>query len=391
MSRRPLRIIALGMMGQSPFGGQAWMHLHWLLGLHHLGHEVWYIEDSAAWPYHPVQNRLTNDCQYAVDHVARAMEQIGLENRWAYRLAERPQECWGLTAKKVDELYATCDLLLNITGGTILREEHLAAPLRVYLETDPVTAELRLAAGEVFARECFDAHHRVATYGENYGAADCRVPLGDLKIVKTRQPIDLAYWPACETPDARFFTTIGNYRQQGCDIEYDGETYRWSKHHEWEKVIDLPRLTDQDFELAVMINEPGDRETLEGHGWHVISPFRMSLDVFGAYPRYIRQSRAEFTVAKDQNVRLRSGWFSERDVCYLASGKPVVTQDTGFGKYLPTGRGLFAFRAVEEAAAAIEEINRDYRAHCQRARQIAEEQFECRQVARRLLRDIGLA
>ena len=125
-------------------------------------------------------------------------------------------------------------------------------------------------------------------------------------------------------------------------------------------------------------------------GWRLISPAEMSLDPFGAYRRYIQGSRGEFTVAKDQNVRLRSGWFSERAVCYLASGKPVVTQDTGFSNVLPTGEGLFAVEDVEQAAAAIDEINGDYRRHSEAAREIAAEHFEARAVAARLLAEVGL-
>src|SRR5262249_14285629 len=150
---------------------------------------------------------------------------------------------------------------------------------------------------------------------------------------------------------APFFTTIGNYRQDGNDVEYKGEIYRWSKHHEWEKFSQLPRRTTQPFELAMMPDDRADRERLQADGGRLISPLRMSLDVFGAYAAYFRRSRAEFTVAKDQNVRLRSGWFSERDACYLACGKPVVAQDTGFSNLLPTGEGLFAFTTMDEAVA----------------------------------------
>jgi len=138
-------------------------------------------------------------------------------------------------------------------------------------------------------------------------------------------------------------------------------------------------------------DRPEDRARLESYGWRLVPPLEMSLDIFGAYRDYFRRSRAEFTVAKDQNVRLRSGWFSERDACYLASGKPVVAQDTGFGRLLPTGEGLFAFRNADEALAAVEAINSDYPRHCRAARAIAEEYFEARAVAGRLLRDIGAA
>lgn len=174
-------------------------------------------------------------------------------------------------------------------------------------------------------------------------------------------------------------------------MEYNGEVYRWSKHHEWEKFLGLPRCTKQPFELAMNVDDWASRERLEAHGWALVSPLQMSLDVFGDYPAYFRRSRAEFTVAKDQNVRLRSGWFSERDACYLACGKPVVAQDTGFGNVLPTGEGLFAFTTMGEALGAIEAINGDYRRHCEATRTIAEEYFEARSVAARLLSNIGLA
>ncbi|MCG3147248.1 MAG: hypothetical protein PCFJNLEI_00687 [Verrucomicrobiae bacterium] len=386
---KKLRIVVMGMMGQCPLGGQTWMHLHWLLGFHRLGHEVWYIEDSTAWPYDPVQNTVTDDCRYAAQHLATSLERVGLKDRWGYRLAERANQVYGLTGARMNELFATCDVLVNITGGVDLRAEHLAAPLRVYVETDPVTAELRLANGDEHTRIAFDNHHVLATYGENYGAPDCGVPLNGRTYVKTRQPIDLERWPMAYDPAARYFTTIGNYRQSGSDVTYGGQVYFWSKHHEWDKFLDLPHRTPQLFELAMSANAE-DRARLEAHGWRLTDAFTMSCDVFGAYPEYIRRSRAEFTVAKDQNIRLRSGWFSERDVCYLASGKPVITQDTGFGCALPKGEGLFAFQTMPEVLAAIEAINADYEHQCRAARRIATDYFECTGVARRLLADIGM-
>jgi hypothetical protein len=319
------------------------------------------------------------------------MTRIGLPGRWAFRLADRADACWGLRATEIDELYTTCDLLLNVVGATDLREQHLRAQLRVYIQTDPVTSELRLANRDEHTRVEFSKYQRIFSYGENYGAQDCGVPLNSIAYGKTRQPIDIIFWPMAYTPDSRFFTTIGNYRQEGSDVEYQGQIFRWSKHHEWNKFIDLPRLTEQAFQLALKVDRTEDRNMLEAHGWRVVSPLEMSLDAFGAYPQYFRESRAEFTVAKDQNVRLCSGWFSERDVCYLASGKPVVAQDTGFSKIIPTGRGLFGVGSVEEAATAVAEINRDYEAHCKGARQIAEDYFEGRKVAGRLLIDLGLA
>jgi len=385
-----LRIVVLGSMGRCPFGGQTWMYLNWLLGLHRCGHEVWYVEDEEIWPHHPVKNETTDDCTYAVGHVASSMAHIGMPDQWVYRLAGRQGACWGLSEIRLAELYSSCDVVLNVAGETALREEHLKARLRVYLECDPVTAELKLANGDRNVREAFDRHHVFATYGENYAAEDCGVPLNGITYRKTRQPVALDFWPAVFSPDARFFTTIGNYRQAGWDVAYNGQTYSWSKHHEWEKFLRLASLTAQPFELGLKIDDSRDQDRLEAHGWRVVSPLRMSLDVFGAYQEFIRRSRAEFTVAKDQNVRLRSGWFSERDACYLACGKPVVAQDTGFSKILPTGKGLYAFTTIEQALSAIEAINSDYQGNCTAARAIAEDYFAAEKVASRLLQDIGL-
>jgi hypothetical protein len=391
-----LRLVVLGMMGRSPFGGQTWLYLNWLRAFSRMGHDVYYVEDDCIWPYDPEQDTATSDCRYAVRHIASCMERIGLPDKWAFRLAPppwsagEPAETWGMSALQLDELYRSSDALLNVVGATALRADHLAAPYRVYVQCDPVTVELQLAAGDEKTWVPFENHDVILTYGENYGAPDCDVPLGERAYFKTRQPVDLDLWPMCYGEDARYFTTIGNYRQSGMDVEYRGDVYHWSKHHEWEKFLEIPRRTSQPFELALKIDDPADRARLEDHGWRTVPPLPMSLDVFGAYPDYIRGSRGELTVAKDQNVRLRSGWFSERDACYLASGKPVVAQDTGFSNVLPTGEGLFAFSSTDEAVAAVEQINADYPRHCRAAREVAAEYFEAARVGADLLEQIGL-
>jgi hypothetical protein len=174
---------------------------------------------------------------------------------------------------------------------------------------------------------------------------------------------------------------------------YDGERYSWSKHQEFVKYLLLPERTGQEFALALAIDDPKMIEVtvqlLRRHGWVVDDALRLSGDI-DTYREYIWQSRGEFTVAKDMNVRLRSGWFSDRSASYLAAGKPVVTQETGFSKYLPTGRGLFAFDCFDEAAVAIDMINSDYQQHSRAARAIAEDYFDANKVLRKLTRDVGL-
>jgi hypothetical protein len=390
MAGSRLTLVVLGMMGRAPFAGQTWLYLNWLRAFSRLGHDVYYVEDDTVWPYDPEAETVTDDCSYAVRHVARSLEAIGLTDRWAFRLADRDAACWGMPEPELRELYRRCDALLNVVGATDLREDHLQAPFRIYVETDPVGSQLRLAQGDRHTEEAFANHHVIATYGENYGAPDCGVPLDGREYVSTRQPVDLELWPMAYDVHAPVFTTIGNYRQEGCDVEWQGTLYRWSKHHEWERFMELPQRTRQAFEMALMHSTAEDRARLRAAGWRLTPSLEMSLDIFGAYPRYIRGSRGEFTVAKDQNVRLRSGWFSERDVCYLASGKPVVTQDTGFSNILPTGEGLFAIDELPDAAEAIAQINADYRRHCEAARAIATEYFDAPRVAGALLDAVGL-
>ena len=185
------------------------------------------------------------------------------------------------------------------------------------------------------------------------------------------------------------FTTVANWRQSGKDIEWQGERYAWSKHLEFLKFLELPRRSDQSFELALSCDDPGALDLLRTHGWRVVEALALSREV-EPYRDYIRASRGEFTVAKDQNIRLLSGWFSDRSACYLAAGRPVLTQDTGFGNVLPTGRGLFGFSTMEDVLAALDAIRGDYEGHCRAAREIAAEYFAAEKVVGSLLERAGL-
>ncbi|HWO41713.1 MAG TPA: hypothetical protein VNO43_07920, partial [Candidatus Eisenbacteria bacterium] len=278
-------------------------------------------------------------------------------------------------------------------------------------ETDPVLPQVEVANGNAFYIELLEAHTHHFTFAENLGAADCGVPLDRFNYRPTRQPIVLDWWTQGSSTSfqggARLsdrFTTIASWRQTGKDFEWDGETYTWSKHHEFLKFIDLPRKTTERLELALalkgskrerdgtwVLHDDGDAKAMElmkSHGWRIVDGLALSREV-SSYRDYILGSRGEFTVAKDQNVRLRSGWFSDRSACYLAAGRPVVTQDTGFGRFLPTGEGLFAFSTMEDILAAFAAISRDYERHCRAARAIAERHLSAETVLQKLVDEIG--
>jgi len=392
MAQERKLLVVLGMMGRCPFGGQTWLYLNWLRGLLKHGHDVYYVEDDATWPYDPRVDTIIDDPSYAVAHIGGAMKRIGLEGRWAYRpLYRGTEECYGLSVDRLRKLYRDCDALLNVCGATVLNDDHRNARRRVYVETDPVTNQLELASGKEKTRAVLAEHDTIVTYGENYGEPDCGVPVvEDLTYRKTRQPIDLDLWPMAFDAKPAHYTTIGNWKQKGHDVEWNGQTYYWSKHHEFLKFITLPRRRPKEsFELCVNIDDEADRKRLLENGWRVTSPLKLSLDPWG-YQEFFRGSRAEWTVAKDQNVRLRSGWFSERDACYLASGKPVIAQSTGFEKFLPCGEGLFAFRTMDDILAAVDIIETDYPRACRAAREIAVEHLEAGRVCAKFLEDIGL-
>jgi len=367
------RVVVLGIMGRTPFAGVAWQVLHYLEGFRRLGFEVHYVEDTGDWPYDPVQNTITDDCRYAVDHISR--------------------------------LFEGADALVNLTGATVLRDEHLQVPVRVYLETDPVLAQIEVAQDRQFTIDVLTAHTHRFTYGENLGAPDCGIPLQRFDYRPTRQPIVLEWWtPAAglspsgsrQLPTGGRFTTISSWQQSGKDIEWNGETYTWRKDLEFLKFIDLPHRTNQPLELALAPGDAGATrsfaqamELLTSHGWSVVDAIALSRDIL-PYRDYILNSYGEFTVAKDQYTRLRSGWFSDRSVCYLAAGRPVITQETGFSKYLPTGRGLFAFRTMDHILEAIHEINADYSRHSKAALEVAHEYFAAERVLASMMERAGL-
>jgi len=385
--REPL--LVLGIVGQYPMAGVAWQALHYLLGFRQLGWDVYYVEDSGAPPYDPRIGGPTEDCTYAVGYVADVMRRFGLEERWVYVDMMR-DETHGLSRGRLAELYRSAAGIVNLCGATAPRAEHRQGARLVYVETDPVYEQLRIATGAAPSLEFLSAHDVLFTYGENLGAPDCPVPLERFTWRTTRPPVVVDCWEGQPDPSAVFFTSIASWENKGKDITFRGETYQWSKHVNFLRFLDLPRHTPQPFRLAMDPADAAVEARIRGAGWQLTDPQPISRDV-DAYRAFIQGSRGEFTVAKDIYVRPRSGWFSDRSVCYLAAGRPVVTQDTAFGTRIPTGEGLFAYATMDEAVDALARVNADYARHSAAARRVAREHFGAEPVLGRLLADAGLA
>ena len=385
-------------MGRIPFAGMAWEALHYLEGFRRLGHDVYYIEDTWEWPFNPEKNAVTNDNRYTLNYLAHLMAWCGMSDRWAYRAVEEDGRVYGLSESEFVRVFEQADALINLTASTELHEEHFKVPVRVYLQTDPGANEIKTAKGHSTTLDLLRAHTHFFNFAENLRAPDCGLPPGPFPYRLTRQPIVLDWFtpPSCQPSNHRNgssgtlrFTTVGNWKQTGYDVEWNGETYTWSKHTEFLKFLDLPSRIGQPVELALASAGKKATHLLVSRGWRVVDAYPLTTDIL-PYRDYIFGSDGEFTVAKDQNVRLRSGWFSERSASYLTAGKPVITQDTGFGRVIPTGEGLFAFNTMEEIVAAFEAIKTDYKRHSRAARAIAEEYFRAETVLAKFIEELGI-
>lgn len=389
MSGRP-KIVLLGMMTNMPVAGVVWQTLHYLVGFERLGYETYYVEAHARNPSMFMSDPTDDGSGRAADFIDRTLRRFDLAGQWAYLALHDDRRCYGMTDEQLTALYRDAAMVVNLHGGTMPLADHVAHDRFVYLETDPVQLQVELLDGLQEALDFIAPHSTLFSFGENLGNPDCGLPVAEgFEFVPTRQPVVLDWWEGFGDVGGDTFRTVGNWRQQWRDVSFSGATYTWSKHFEFEKFLDLPTRTGQPFELALSRYEDEDRAMLESHGWAVVSGLDVSRDI-DDYRRYIADARGEWTVAKEQNVRLRTGWFSDRSATFLAAGRPVITQDTGFGNTLPTGEGLFSVQTLDDAERAVERINSDYPRACRAARDVAREYFDSDRVLADVLDRVGL-
>jgi hypothetical protein len=382
------KIIVFGILFWYPLGGVTFQFLHYLIGLRRLGYDPYYIEDSGRWVYDPALNDLSPEAEGNVAAVAPILEAHGFRDRWAFRGHYPGGRCYGLSESRILALYREADGFLNVTGAQEIRDEHLRCPRRVYVESDPFASQVRVAQGDAKTIATLAAHDAHFSFGENLGAADCDVPIERFHWQPTRQPVVLDLWNHFDGPRTAAYTTITTWHNRGKDVRYRGDTYYWTKDREFRKFLDLPRQRSLTFELAAGV--PDDvRRLLHRKGWRQVDSVAVSKDA-ASYRTYIQRSRGEFTVARDQYVRPNTGWFSDRSVCYLAAGRPVITQETGFSKFVPSGRGLFGFRDMDGILTAIDAVESDYEGHCRAAREVAAEYFAAEKVVGNLMERAGL-
>jgi hypothetical protein len=377
---RPPVAILVGFIGKLPLAGMALYNLHYAAGLRELGYDVFYVEQENA-PgeyYDPVQNVMTEEVSTGL---AFLQSVVGVDR---VAVIDRQGRCHGAGWRAFDDAVATADFVLNVADATWIAQLE-RCPRRAFVDGDPLFTQVSMLSGGATA-EALRHYGVLFTYAARMNRSDCTVPRVDRDWIATRPVVSTAMWRVVPTADASRLpvTTVMNWSAWS-DIELDGRVYG-QKGREMTRFIDLPERARQPFALAV--GGPAPREELTARGWTLVNP----LDVTGtleAYRAFIDGSSADLGIAKHAYVASRSGWFSDRSLCYLASGRPVLHQDTGFNDWLPVDHGVLTFSDPESLLDALKRLERDYVQHASAARETAETHFEARTVIGRMLDDAG--
>lgn len=373
-----LKILCSGCFVRGPLGGLCWHHLQYLLGFKRLGHDVTFFEHY-GWPkscFDPARNAETSDPAYGIAFTKALLDHYGFEGRWCY-LAE-DGTVYGKRREQLAQICRECDVYLNLSNVNWIPELE-ECNRRVLVDTDPVLTQ----TGAFGMHVPFSHYDMLFTYGANVHRVGCEMPTGGARWMPTRQPVALDAWPVTRTDSSAPFTTVMNFKAYR-DVEYEGRVYG-QKDRQFEPFYSLPRETGETMELA--LNAPAlVRDRLHAGGWRLQDALEITRDPW-SYQRYIRDSRAEFSVAAHAYVSTQCGWFSDRSASYLASGRPVIVEDAGFSRWLPVGSGVIPFSTREEAVAGLEEVNSRLEFHSRAAREIAETYFDARVVLSSLLED----
>ena len=377
-----LRVIVLGYVVRGPLGGMVASNLQYLIGLMRLGHDVYFVEDSDDYVscYDPSIDDMTTDPTYGLGFAGRSFDRIGLGGNWAYHDAHTSR--WlGPAADRIPSVISSADLVLNLCGVNPLRPWLLEVPARILVDEDPGFTQIRHLTDPA-ARATAALHTAFFSFAENIGGPLSKVPDDGFSWGPTRQPVVADSWPVAPPKPEGKFTTLMQWESYSTPV-FAGVRYG-QKRESFRPYLDLPRHTGPVLELAISRLPTSDRKLLIANGWSLTDQTVPSRDPC-AYQRFVHDSKAEFSVAKEGYVVSRCGWFSERSACYLATGRPVVVQDTGFTRWLNSDRGLLAFRSPEEAAAGVEEVISHYPLHCRAAREVAESFFNAETILASLL------
>jgi hypothetical protein len=378
------RIVVGSYAVQFPLGGYLSWVLQWLLGLHELGHDVYFVE-KANWPdacFDPIRNVMSDDCTYGVQTIDAMMKRYAMDDRWCF--VDSAQRYHGLSRASIASIFDSADLFVDMGSHGSWLAEASRSGLRVLIDGEPGATQIKMQK-KLEAGQALLEYDHYYTVGLNIGAEACSAPTAGKTWRHIVDPIAMSLFPVLPVDPRAPFTTVMSWQAHEL-LEFRGKIYG-QKDVEFMKFLDLPQRTQAQLEIAVAGNVP--RKQLLDVGWQIQDAHAVSVTL-DAFWEYVAGSSGEFSVCKNVYVATNSGFFSERAAAYLASGRPVVMQDTGFSQHLPCGRGLFAVRTVEEAAAALSEIYGNYQCHSTWARDVAAEHLATTKVLRQFLADIGV-
>jgi len=386
-----MTIIIGGYIGLLPASGLTWDYLQYLLGLKCLGHDVYYVEDTGAYPnYQLSQDPDWSDASDTINYLSEVMTRFGFAEKWAYRNAV-DGKCHGISAENVKKICARADIFINLSAASLPREEYMNIPIKIMVDTDPMFTQVQNwddkdpDTSYSNAWDAYCVYDKLASFGENIGNADCKVPALNLNWKATRQPICINIWANQNIlPANGTFTTIMNWSTRKPMI-FQGEEWG-QKNAEFAKIKSLPKSTPDSFFSIVVSDNSGTfvKGDLEIEGWSIFSPDERIADL-DHYKSFIQTSFGEISIAKQTYVKSHCGWFPPRSACYLASGRPVVLQETGWTKFIPSGDGVISFTESQGAADGIRRIQGDPNKHSKAALEIAYEYFSSDTVLRELI------
>ena len=388
-----VRVIVTGLIATYPVGGVAWDYVQYVHGLAALGDDVTYLEDTGQWVYSPATQTFTDDCRENVAHLRRVLRRRdGGTVPFAFR--DPRGTLHGMDEGELMRCCRDAELFLNVSGACWLRDQYRGRGVAAYVDTDPGYSQAKLAAADAgtadehvrYSAAMIRRHDVFFSFAESIGRPECTIPTAGITWNPTRHPIVLADWPLRDPPAGGAYTTVMSWKVDVTPPAVDGRVYG-GKNVEFAKIRGLPARTTAALEIAMAGAAPVAE--LRAAGWRVIDARDVSATP-EAYREYLAASRGELSIAKEAYVATRSGWFSTRSASYLATGRPVIVQDTGLSAHYPIGEAIVPFRDVDEAAAGLAAVEQKYRRHCAAAREVAAGAFDAGTVLRRLLADAGL-
>jgi hypothetical protein len=375
-----MKVVVAGWVAAFPTAGFLWHALSYALGFRDLGHDVVFLDDSGdePWGWDPERGEMDPECRAGARFLARELAAVGLGERWVYRHVPTGRFD-GMDREAALAFLAEADVFVNVSLTCPMRDEYRRIPNRLGIDTDPVFTQVRMAHGDAALAAVAEDHTRLFTFG--------RPPLPGQRgeWVPTRQAVATRWWPVAPPPaPGAPFTTVTTWKAYR-PVEWEGRSYA-AKDVSLRAFLDLPSRTSAPLQVAIGAGEDHGEgaRLLREHGWALADPISVSRTT-GEYQRFLAASAGEIGFAKHGYVAARSGWFSERSCCYLASGRPVVAQDTGWSEWLPSGEGLLGFSTPDEAAAALDAVRSQPERHAAAARALVEERFEAADVCAELL------